>query len=36
MAAGQHTLREILSQPDVWAEALAAFDPERATASIAC
>lgn len=28
MAAGQHTLREILSQPDVWVEALAAFDPE--------
>ena len=28
MAAGQHTLREILSQPEVWAEALAAFDPE--------
>ena len=27
MVAGQHTLREILSQPDVWAEALAAFDP---------
>ncbi len=26
MVAGQHTLREILSQPDVWAEALAAFD----------
>ena len=27
MAAGQHTLREIQSQPDVWAEAQAAFDP---------
>ena len=27
MAAGQHTLREIQSQPDVWAEALAAFNP---------
>ena len=28
MVAGQHTLREILSQPDVWAKALAAFDPQ--------
>ena len=26
MAGGQHSLREIMSQPDVWAEALAAFD----------
>ena len=26
MAPGQHTLREIMSQPDVWQEALAAFD----------
>lgn len=28
MTAGQHTLREILSQPDVWVEALDAVDPE--------
>ena len=28
MVAGRHTLREILSQPDVWAEALAAVDPD--------
>ena len=28
MTAGQYTLREILSQPDVWAEALAAVDRE--------
>lgn len=27
MTAGQHTLREIMSQPDVWGEALAALDP---------
>ena len=27
MPAGQHTLREIMSQPDVWVEALTAFDP---------
>ena len=27
MAAGEHTLREILSQPEIWAEALAACDP---------
>ena len=26
MARGRHTLREIMSQPDVWVEALAAFD----------
>ena len=26
MTAGQHTLREIMSQPDVWAQALASFD----------
>lgn len=29
MTPGQHTLREILSQPDVWAEALSAFDAGR-------
>jgi len=28
MTAGQHTLREILSQPDTWADALATVDPE--------
>ncbi len=28
MTGGQHTLREIMSQPDVWVEALAAFDPQ--------
>lgn len=28
MVQGEHTLREIMSQPAVWAEALAAFDPE--------
>ena len=28
MTAGQHTYMEIMSQPDVWAEALAAFDPQ--------
>ena len=28
MADGQHTLNEIMSQPDVWEEALAAFDPQ--------
>ena len=28
MPVGQHTLREIISQPDVWVEALAAFDPQ--------
>jgi len=28
MAVGRHTLREIMSQPDVWVEALAAFDPQ--------
>lgn len=27
MSSGRHTLREIMSQPDVWAEALSAFDP---------
>lgn len=27
MPAGRHTLREIMSQPDVWVEALAAFNP---------
>ena len=27
MPVGQHTLREIMSQPDVWVEALAAFKP---------
>ena len=27
MTRGQHTLREIMSQPDVWVEALAAFNP---------
>ena len=29
MLPGQHTLREIMSQPAVWAEALAAFDVKR-------
>ena len=29
MAVGQHTLREIMSQPDVWGDALAAFDHHR-------
>ncbi len=29
MSGGQHTLREIMSQPDVWVEALAAFDPPK-------
>lgn len=28
MTAGQHTLREIMSQPEAWQEALAAFDAE--------
>jgi glucosamine--fructose-6-phosphate aminotransferase (isomerizing) len=28
MTRGQHTLREIMSQPDVWEEALAAIDPQ--------
>ena len=28
MAVGQHTLREIMSQPDVWMEALAAYDAQ--------
>ena len=28
MAPGEHTLREIMSQPEVWDEALAAFDPQ--------
>lgn len=28
MTRGQHTLREIMSQPDIWEEALAAFDPQ--------
>jgi len=28
MSGGQHTLREIMSQPDVWVEALSAFDPQ--------
>jgi len=28
MTAGQHTYMEIMSQPDVWAEALAAFDAQ--------
>ena len=28
MAVGQHTLQEIMSQPDIWVEALAAFDPQ--------
>jgi glucosamine--fructose-6-phosphate aminotransferase (isomerizing) len=27
MSGGQHTLREIMSQPEVWVEALTAFDP---------
>jgi len=28
MSGGQHTWREIMSQPEVWVEALAAFDPQ--------
>jgi len=28
MSGGQHTWREIMSQPDIWVEALAAFDPQ--------
>lgn len=28
MTGGQHTLREIMSQPVVWAKALTAFDPQ--------
>ncbi|MYD09998.1 MAG: SIS domain-containing protein [Chloroflexi bacterium] len=28
MTAGQHTLREIMSQPEVWATALAVVDPD--------
>lgn len=28
MSGGQHTWREIMSQPDIWVEALAGFDPQ--------